>query len=88
VTLKTSKPARTDFYSLRRWLRGRRALPGLPVEQVHQRRAARASERLDDVQLVGDDIAIHLIEVGYCDARYANATAFASALAAPAAAQH
>jgi hypothetical protein len=32
--------------------------------------------------LVGDDIAIHLIEVGYCDAKYANATAFASALAA------
>ena len=39
-------------------------------------------ERLDDVVLVGDDIAIHLIKVGYCDAKYANATAFASALAA------
>jgi hypothetical protein len=39
-------------------------------------------ERLDDVQLTGDDIAIHLIEVGYCDARYANATTFISALAA------
>ena len=39
-------------------------------------------EKLDDVQLTGNDIAIHLIEVGYCDARYANATAFASALAA------
>jgi hypothetical protein len=39
-------------------------------------------ERLDDVQLTGDDIAIHLIEVGYCGARCASATAFASALAA------
>jgi hypothetical protein len=39
-------------------------------------------EELDDVQLAGDDIAIHLIEAGYCGARYANATAFASALAA------
>ena len=36
--------------------------------------------KLDDVPLVGDDIFIHLIEVSHCDARYANATAFASAL--------
>jgi hypothetical protein len=31
-------------------------------------------------RLVGDDIALHLIEVGYCDARYADAVAFVSAL--------
>jgi hypothetical protein len=36
--------------------------------------------QLDDVQLVGNDIAIHLIEVGFCDARYADAAEFASAL--------
>jgi len=36
--------------------------------------------QLDDVQLSGNDIAIHLIEVGYCDARYADAVAFVSAL--------
>jgi len=36
--------------------------------------------QLDDVQLVGNDIAIHLIEVGFCDARYADAIDFASAL--------
>ena len=36
--------------------------------------------QLDDVQLVGNDIAIHLIEVGFCDARYADAVEFASAL--------
>jgi hypothetical protein len=35
-----------------------------------------------DVQLVGNDIAIHLIEVGWCDARYANASEFASKLRA------
>src|SRR6516165_9924591 len=26
--------------------------------------------QLDDVQLVGNDLTIHLIEVGFCDARY------------------
>jgi hypothetical protein len=36
--------------------------------------------QLDDLQLVGNDMAIHLIEVGFCDARYADATEFASAL--------
>jgi hypothetical protein len=36
--------------------------------------------QLDDVQLVGNDIAVHLIEVSHCDARYPDATAFASAL--------
>jgi hypothetical protein len=36
--------------------------------------------QLDDVQLVGNDIALHLIEVGFCDAKYANAADFASAL--------
>ena len=25
--------------------------------------------QLDDVQLAGDDIALHLIDVGFCDAR-------------------
>jgi hypothetical protein len=33
-----------------------------------------------DVQLVGNDMAIHLIEVAHCDARYADATELASAL--------
>jgi hypothetical protein len=37
-------------------------------------------EQLDDVQLVGNDIAIHLIEVGFFDARYTDAVEFASAL--------
>jgi hypothetical protein len=32
------------------------------------------------VQLVGSDISLHLIDVGYCGARYANAVAFVSAL--------
>jgi hypothetical protein len=36
--------------------------------------------QLDDTELVGGDIAIHLVEVGYCDARYAGAVHFASAL--------
>ncbi len=36
--------------------------------------------QLDDVQLIGDDISIHLIESGYCDARYVDACAFVSAL--------
>jgi hypothetical protein len=36
--------------------------------------------QLDDVPLVGNDIAIHLIEISHCDARYPDATAFASAL--------
>jgi hypothetical protein len=36
--------------------------------------------RLDDVQLVGDDIALHLIEVGFCNARYSSAVDFVSAL--------
>jgi hypothetical protein len=36
--------------------------------------------QLDDVQLVGDDIAIHLLDVDFCDARCADATEFALAL--------
>jgi hypothetical protein len=36
--------------------------------------------QLDDVQLVGNDIALHLIDVGYCDAKYVDAVAFAQAL--------
>ena len=36
--------------------------------------------QLDDVQLVGDDIALHLIDAGFCDARYADAIEFVSAL--------
>jgi hypothetical protein len=37
--------------------------------------------RLDDVQLIGNGIFLNLIEVSHCDARYTDATAFASALA-------
>jgi hypothetical protein len=36
--------------------------------------------QLDDVQLVGGDIALHLIEVGFCDVRYTDAVDFAAAL--------
>jgi hypothetical protein len=36
--------------------------------------------KIDDVQLVGNDIAIHLIEIAFCDGRCADAVAFASAL--------
>jgi hypothetical protein len=36
--------------------------------------------QLDDTELVGGDIAIHLVEVGYCNARYHDAIDFASAL--------
>jgi hypothetical protein len=36
--------------------------------------------QLNDAQLVGDDIAVHLIEVGYCDAKYSDATEFTCAL--------
>jgi hypothetical protein len=36
--------------------------------------------QVDDVQLVGADIAVHLIDVGYCDARYAGAVHFVTAL--------
>jgi hypothetical protein len=36
--------------------------------------------QVDDTELVGGDIAIHLVEVGYCNARYAGAVHFASAL--------
>ena len=38
--------------------------------------------QLDDTELVGGDIAIHLVEVAYCDVRYADAIDFASALRA------
>jgi len=36
--------------------------------------------QLNDTELVGGDIAIHLVEIGYCNARYHDAVAFASAL--------
>ncbi|MGY8634288.1 hypothetical protein RAD15_17570 [Bradyrhizobium sp. 14AA] len=36
--------------------------------------------QVDDVQLVGSDIALHLIEVGFCDVSYADAADFASEL--------
>jgi hypothetical protein len=36
--------------------------------------------QLDDTELVGGDIAIHLVEIGYCNARYRDAIDFASAL--------
>lgn len=36
--------------------------------------------KLDDVQLVGSDIHLALIDVGYCEARYHDATMFASGL--------
>ena len=36
--------------------------------------------QLDDTELVGGDIAIHLVEIGYCNARYHDAIDFASAL--------
>jgi hypothetical protein len=36
--------------------------------------------QLDDVPLVGNDISVHLLDVAYCDAKYANAIAFTSAL--------
>ena len=36
--------------------------------------------QLLDTELVGGDIAIHLIEIGYCNARYHDAIDFASAL--------
>jgi hypothetical protein len=38
--------------------------------------------QLDDVQLVGNDVAFQLVEVGFCDARNADAVEFASALRA------
>jgi hypothetical protein len=40
---------------------------------------ATLDHRLDDVQLVGNDVSIHVIEVGFCDARYADAVELASA---------
>ena len=36
--------------------------------------------QLDDTELVGGDIAIHLVEIGYCNVRCADAIDFASAL--------
>jgi hypothetical protein len=36
--------------------------------------------QLDDVELVGNDIALHIVEIGYCDVRYHDAIDFASAL--------
>jgi hypothetical protein len=36
--------------------------------------------QLDDVELVGNDVALHVVEVAYCDARYADAVEFVSAL--------
>jgi hypothetical protein len=38
--------------------------------------------QLNDPQLAGDDIALHLIDVAFCDARYADAVEFVSALRA------
>lgn len=37
--------------------------------------------RLDDPELAGNDIATHLVEIGYCDQRCAGATEFLTALA-------
>jgi hypothetical protein len=36
--------------------------------------------QLDDVELIGSDISIHLIEIGFCDVRYAGAVEFLGAL--------
>ena len=36
--------------------------------------------QLGDTQLVGDDISLHLIDVAFCDTRYADAVEFVSAL--------
>jgi hypothetical protein len=36
--------------------------------------------QVDDPQFVGDDVAIHILDVGFCDARCADATEFATAL--------
>jgi len=41
--------------------------------------------QLDDTELVGGDIAIHLVEIGYCNARYHDAIDFVSAQVAVAA---
>jgi len=38
--------------------------------------------QLDDVELVGNDMALHIVEVAHCDARYTDAVEFASALRA------
>jgi hypothetical protein len=52
-----------------------RSIPGPLLDDL-----ATLIAQLDDVQLVGNDMAIHLIEVGFCEARYADAVEFASAL--------
>jgi hypothetical protein len=36
--------------------------------------------RLDDVVLVGNDISVALLDVGFCDVKFADATAFSLAL--------
>jgi hypothetical protein len=36
--------------------------------------------QVDDPQFVGDDVAVHILDIGFCDARCANATEFATAL--------
>jgi hypothetical protein len=36
--------------------------------------------QLNDLQLVGNDISIALLEVGFCDVKYTDATEFAAAL--------
>jgi hypothetical protein len=35
---------------------------------------------IDDAEFVGNDIAVHLFDVGFCDAKYAGAIHFVSAL--------
>ena len=38
--------------------------------------------QIKDTELVGGEIAIYLVEIGYCNARYRDAIDFASALRA------
>jgi hypothetical protein len=60
---------------LRRLAKSARRIPGPVLDDL-----AALVMQVDDVQLVGNDIGLHLIDVGYCDARFVDAVHFVSAL--------
>jgi hypothetical protein len=60
---------------LRRLAKSARRIAGPVLDDL-----AALITQLNDAQLVGDDIAVHLIEVGYCDAKYSDATEFTCAV--------
>ena len=50
-------------------------IPGALIDEV-----ATLILRINDVQLIGNDLSAHLFDVGYCSSKYVDAAQFAAAL--------